>query len=154
MPITYFSKRCLGAKRLGCCSWSTELLAQSASIRSKGLLCEICMAIEGLEGSRELLNLHLADLYMLDTDQFRKARAEICDRIFAVVGPGVLTALTLAVPTLKRAREDQRRGCLTRALSWLTDGRSLIHCWAKRFVEDTTDLYWCEAAIGHLLAPI
>ena len=111
------------------------------------------MTIAGLEGSREPLQMQLADLYMLDTDQFRKARAEICDRIFAAVGPGVLTVLTLAVPTLKRAREDQRRGCLTRALSWLTDGRSLIHCWAKRFVEDTTDVYLCEAAVGHLLAP-
>ena len=112
------------------------------------------MTIEGLEGSREFLQMQLADLYMLDTDQFRKARAEICDRIFAAVGPAVLTALTLAVRTLKRAREDQRSGCLIRALSWLTDGSSLIHCWTKRFVEDTTDLYWCEAAIGHLLAPI
>ena len=111
------------------------------------------MTVAGLEGSRESLRIQLADLYMLDTDQFRKARAEICGRIFAAVGSGALTALTLAVPTLKRAREDQRRGCVTRSLSWLIDGSLLIYCWAKRFVEDTTDIYWCEAAVGHLLTP-
>ena len=154
MPITYFSKRCPGAKRLGCCSWSTELLAQPASIRPKGLLCEICMAIEGLEGSRELLKLHLADLYMLDTDQFRKARAEIGDCTFDAVGAGVLKVLTGAVPALRRAREDQRRESLTRTLSLLTDGSWLIHCWTKRFAEDTRDLCLCEAAIGQLPAPI
>ena len=112
------------------------------------------MTVAGLEGSRESLRIQLADLYMLDTDQFRKARAEICGRIFAAVGSGALTALTLAVPTLKRAREEQRRECLTRTLSLLTDGSSLIYCWTKRFVEDTNDLYRCEAAIGHLPVPI
>ena len=112
------------------------------------------MAIEGLEGSRELLKLHLADLYMLDTDQFRKARAEIGDCTFDAVGAGVLKVLTGAVPALKRAREDQRRESLTRTLSLLTDGSWLIHCWTKRFAEDTRDLCLCEAAIGQLPAPI
>ena len=154
MPITYLSKQCPGAKRCGYCSWSTDLLGQPAFIRSKYLLCEICMAIEGLEGSREFLQMQLAGLYMLDTDQFRKARAKMCDRIFAAVGPGVLTALTLAVPTLKRTREEQRSECLSRTLSLLTDGSSLIYCWTKRLMEDTNDLYLCEAAIGHLPVPI
>ena len=112
------------------------------------------MAIEGLEGSRELLKLHLADLYMLDTDQFRKARAEIGDCTFDAVGAGVLKVLTGAVPALRRAREDQRRESLTRTLSLLTDGSWLIHCWTKRFAEDTRDLCLCEAAIGQLPAPI
>ena len=154
MPITYFSKRCPGAQRLGCCSWSTDLLGQPASIRPKHLLCEICMAIEGLEGSREFLQIHLADLYRLDTDQFRKARTEICDCTFNAVRAGVLTILTEAVPTLKRARGDQRRECLARTLSLLTDGSWLIHCWTRRFAEDTRDLCRCEAALGHLPAPI
>ena len=59
------------------------------------------MAIEGLEGSRELLKLHLTDLYMLDTEQFRKACAKIGDCTFDAVGAGVLKVLTGAISVLK-----------------------------------------------------
>ena len=64
------------------------------------------MIIEGLEGSGDLLQMHLADVYTLDTDQFRKACAKIGDCTFDAVGAGVLKVLTDTVPALKRARED------------------------------------------------
>ena len=112
------------------------------------------MAIGGLDGSRELLQLQLAELYMLDTDQFRKAQADIGACTFDAIGAGVVNVLTAAVPTSKRAREDQRKVSLARTLSLLTDGSWLIQCWTKRFAEDTRDLCRCEAAIGHLPIPI
>ena len=154
MPITFFSKRCPGAQRLGSCCWSTDLLGQPASIRQKRLFCEICMAIKGLDSDRELLQVHLADLYTLDTDQFRKARTAIGDCVFDAIGAGVLNVLTGAVPSLKRAREDQRKVSLARTLSLLTDGSWLIHCWNKRIAEDTRDICRCEAALSQLPIPI
>ena len=150
MSITYFSKRCPGAQRLGFCSWSTDLLGQPASICSERVLCEVCMVIEGMDGSRELLQKHLTEMYIMDTDQFRKVRVEICDRAFDAVSSGVLKVLTGDVPTSKRAREDQRREYLTRTLSLLTNGSWIIHCWTKRFAEDTQVICRCEVAIGHL----
>ena len=150
MPVIYFSKHCHGLQQIGSCCWSTELLGNPASIRPEQLLCEICIAIGGLEGNRQHLQLHLADLYKLDTDQFRKARTAIGDCTFNAIGAGVLSILTTAVPSLKRGREDQRKVCLARTLSLLTDGSWLINCWNKRFAEDTRDICWCEAALGYL----
>ena len=112
------------------------------------------MAIKGLDSDRELLQVHLADLYTLDTDQFRKARTAIGDCVFDAIGAGVLNVLTGAVPSLKRAREDQRKVSLARTLSLLTDGSWLIHCWNKRIAEDTRDICRCEAALSQLPIPI
>ena len=149
MPIAYFSKRCPGARRVGCCAWSTDLIGQAAFIHSRDVLCAICTAIEGLDGSREFLQLHLADLYMLDSDKFREARNAMGDCRFDAVGDGVLQILTSSVPTLKRAREDQRKAYLARTLSLLTEGSWLIQCWTNRLDEDTHDLRQCEAAFGY-----
>ena len=100
------------------------------------------------------LQLQLADLYMLDADTFREARAEIGDGAFEAVGADVLNILTSRVPALKRAREEMRYDWLARTLSLLTNGNWMIQCWAKRFAEDTRDLCQCEAAIGHFPATI
>jgi hypothetical protein len=154
MPITYFNKPCPGAHGSGCCTWSTELQGEQALIPEEGILCPVCMVKEGLRGDRLQLQLHLADLYMLDTDQFRKAREAIGDGAFKGVRAATLQILTSRVPTLKRAREDQRKMCLARTLSLLTEGSWTIQCWANRVAEDTRDLCQCEAAIGHLPVPI
>ena len=149
MPITYFTKICPGAQRCGHCAWSTELQGQPAAIGEKDLLCEICTAIEGLGGDRSRLQLQLADLYVLDADQFREARTEIGDRTFEAVGAAALNILTSRVPALKRAREEMRHDWLVRTLSLLTNGNWVIQCWAKRLADDTRDLCQCKAAIGH-----
>ena len=149
MPITYLNKICSGARRCGCCAWSTELQGQPASIGEKDVLCEICTAIEGLDGDRLRLQLHLADLYMLDTDRFREARAEIGDRVFAAVGASALKILTSRVPALKQAREELRQKWLTNTLGLLTNGTWMIHCWTNRLAQDTRHVFQCEVAIGN-----
>lgn len=149
MPITYFNKPCPGAHGCGRCTWSTELQGEQALIPEGGILCQVCMVIQGLRGDRSQLQLHLADLYVLDTDQFRKAREAIGNDTFNEVRAATLHVLTSRVPTLKRAREDQRKACLARTLSLLTEGSWTIQCWANRVAEDTRDLCQCEAAIGH-----
>ena len=109
MPITYFTKICPGAQRCGHCAWSTELQGQPAAIGEKDLLCEICTAIEGLDGDRLRLQLHLADLYMLDTDRFREARAEIGDHVFEAAGAAALNIITSRAPAWKQARKEMRQ---------------------------------------------
>ena len=69
-------------RKAGRCTWSTELQGEQALIREGGILCPVCMVIQGLRGDRLQLHLHLADLYVLDTDQFRKAREVIGDDAF------------------------------------------------------------------------
>jgi hypothetical protein len=154
MPITYFSKPCPGAHGCGRCTWSTELQGEQALISEECILCPICMVIQGLRGDRSQLQLHLADLYVLDTDQFREAREAIGDVTFNEVRAATLHSLTSRVPMLKRIREDQRKACLARTLIMLTEGSWTIECWAKRIAEDTRDLCQCESAIGHFPLPI
>ena len=149
MPITFFNKPCPGAHGCGRCTWSTELQGEQALIPEWGILCQVCMVIQGLRGDRSQLQLHLADLYVLDTDQFRKAREAIGNDTFNEVRAATIHVLTSRVPTLKRAREDQRKACLARTLSLLTEGSWTIQCWANRVAEDMRDLCQCEAAIGH-----
>ena len=154
MPITYFNKPCPGAHGCGCCTWSTELQGEQAFIPEESILCPICMVKQGLRGDRLHLQLHLANLYMLDTDQFRKAREAVGEGTFKAVRASTLHILTSRVPTLERVREDQRKMCLARTLSLLTEGSLTIQCWAKRIAEDTRLLCQCEAAFGHLAVPI
>ena len=154
MPITHFNKICLGAQRCGHCAWSTKLQGQPASIREEDVLCEICTAIEGLDGDRLRLQVHLADLWILDTDRFREARAEIGDRVFEAAGAAALNVLTSRVPALKQAREGLRHKWLARTLSLLIKGKWTIHCWTNRLADDTRDLSQCEAAIGNFPATV
>ena len=149
MPITYLNKPCPGAHGCACCTWSTTLQGEQALISEESILCPVCMVIQGFHYNRAQLQLHLADLYVLDTDQFRRARKAIGDDTFKEVRTATLHCLTSRVPPLKRAREDQRKACLARTLSLLTEGSWTIQCWANRVAEDTHDIYQCEAAIGH-----
>ena len=154
MPITYFNKQCPGARGCGCCTWSTELQEEQAFIPAECTLCPICMVKQGLRGDRLQLQLHLADLYVLDTDQFHKARDAVGNDTFKEVKAGILHILISRVPTLKRVREDHRQLCLARSISLLSQGSWTIQCWTNRIVEDTRDLCQCEAAIGFLPVPI
>ena len=150
MPITFFSKLCPGAPRCGRCTWSTEVQGEPAFISEHKLLCQVCTVIQGLHCNHSMLQLHLANLYMLDTDQFRKAHGAIGDVIFQQVAASIKAILSSKIPTLQRAREDERNACLARSVRLLTDGSWTLQCWTSRCAGDNRDLCECEVSFGHL----
>ena len=154
MPVTYFNRQCPGVYGSGCCVWSTEVVGEQALILSTSELCPICMVMQGLRGDVAYLQLHLANLYLLDIDQFQKAREWIGDDTFKEVQAAVLHTLTSGISSSKLVRGKHRKIRLARSLSLLMQGSWMLKCWGSRLVQDTYDINQYEAALCMFAKPI
>lgn len=148
MPVTYFNKQCPGVHSSQCCAWSTEAVGERALILSTNERCPICTVMQGLQGDVRHLQLHLANLYLLDTDQFRKAREGIGDDVFKEVQVAVLDTLISGISSLKVVRGGQPKICVVRSIDLLIQVSRLLKHWGCRLVQDTYEISQCEAAIG------
>lgn len=148
MPVTYFNKQCPGADVFGCCVWSTECLGDQALIVEKSVLCPICLVVQGLHCDVSHLQLQLANLYLLDIDQFQKARNAIGDVIFEKVRAPVLHILTSGISSSNLLRGKQCKSRLERSFRLLDRGSWILRCWGNRVAQDTRDICHYEAAIG------